>query len=29
MTGYKDWSRDISTDAGSEAHLAAALEKAE
>jgi hypothetical protein len=29
MTGYKDWSREISTDSGSEAHLAATLEKAE
>lgn len=29
MTGYKDWSREVSTDAGSEAHLTAALEKAE
>ncbi len=29
MSGYKDWSREISTDAGSEAHLTAALEKAE
>ena len=28
MSGYKDWSRDLSTDAGSEAHLTAALEKA-
>ncbi len=27
MSGYKDWSRDISTDAGSEAHLTATLEK--
>jgi hypothetical protein len=27
MAGYKDWSRDVSTDAGSEAHLTAALEK--
>ena len=27
MSGYKDWSREISTDAGSEAHLTAALEK--
>jgi hypothetical protein len=27
MSGYKDWSRDLSTDAGSEAHLTAALEK--
>ena len=27
MAGYKDWSRDISTDAGSEAHLTANLEK--
>jgi hypothetical protein len=29
MSGYKDWSREISTDAGSEAHLTAALEKVE
>jgi len=29
MTGYKDWSRELSTDAGSEARLTAALEKAE
>jgi len=29
MSGYKDWSREISTDAGSEAHLTATLEKAE
>jgi hypothetical protein len=29
MTGYKDWSREISTDAGSEARLTAALEKVE
>jgi hypothetical protein len=29
MTGYKDWSRDISTDAGSDAQLTAELEKAE
>lgn len=27
MAGYRDWSREISTDAGSEAHLTAALEK--
>ena len=27
MSGYKDWSREISTDAGSEAHLSADLEK--
>src|SRR5437660_5662905 len=27
MAGYKDWSREISSDAGSEAHLTAALEK--
>ena len=27
MSGYKDWSRDLSTDAGSEARLTAALEK--
>lgn len=27
MSGYKDWSREISTDAGSEAHLSAELEK--
>lgn len=26
-SGYKDWSRDITTDAGGEAHLTAALEK--
>lgn len=29
MSGYKDWSRDISTDAGSDAHLTANLEKSE
>ena len=29
MSGYKDWSREITTDAGSEAHLTATLEKAE
>ena len=29
MAGYKNWSRDIATDAGSEAHLSATLEKAE
>jgi hypothetical protein len=29
MSGYKEWSRDISTDAGSDAHLTANLEKAE
>lgn len=29
MSGYKDWSRDISTEAGSEARLTANLEKAE
>ncbi|HUM07213.1 MAG TPA: PEGA domain-containing protein [Terriglobales bacterium] len=29
MSGYKEWSREITTDAGSEAHLAATLEKAE
>lgn len=28
MAGYKDWSREISTDAGSDARLTAALEKA-
>jgi hypothetical protein len=28
MSGYKDWSRDVSVDAGSDAHLTAALEKA-
>ncbi len=28
MSGYKDWSRDLSTDGGSEAHLTATLEKA-
>jgi PEGA domain-containing protein len=28
LAAYKDWSREISTDAGSEAHLTAALEKA-
>ncbi len=27
MSGYKDWSRDISSEAGSDAHLTAALEK--
>ena len=27
MTGYKDWSREISTDAGVEVHLSATLEK--
>ncbi len=27
MSGYKDWSREISTDAGAEAHLTATLEK--
>jgi PEGA domain len=27
MSGYKDWSRDMSVDAGSDAHLAASLEK--
>jgi len=27
LSGYKDWTRDISTDAGSEAHLSASLEK--
>jgi len=27
MSGYKDWSRDLSTDAGSESHLTATLEK--
>jgi hypothetical protein len=27
MSGYKDWSREISTEAGSEAHLTATLEK--
>jgi hypothetical protein len=27
MTGYKDWSKDVSTDAGSEARLTASLEK--
>ncbi len=27
MAGYKDWSREVSTDAGSEAHLTANLEK--
>jgi hypothetical protein len=27
MSGYKDWTRDVSTDAGSEAHLTAKLEK--
>lgn len=29
MSGYKDWSREISTDAGSEAQLMASLEKVE
>jgi len=29
MSGYKEWSRELSTDAGSDAHLAATLEKAE
>jgi hypothetical protein len=28
MAGYKDWSRDLATDAGTEAHLSATLEKA-
>lgn len=28
MTGYKDWSREITTDAGSDARLSAGLEKA-
>ncbi len=27
MAGYKDWSREITTDIGSDARLAAALEK--
>lgn len=27
MSGYKDWSREITTDAGAEAHLSATLEK--
>jgi len=27
MSGYKDWSRDMAVDAGSDAHLTAALEK--
>lgn len=27
MSGYKDWSREMSTESGSEAHLTAALEK--
>lgn len=27
MSGYKDWSRELSTDAGSDAHLTATLEK--
>ena len=27
MNGYKDWSKDVSTDAGSDAHLTASLEK--
>jgi hypothetical protein len=27
MSGYKDWSREMATDAGSEAHLTAVLEK--
>ena len=27
MAGYKDWSRDVSADSGTEAHLTAALEK--
>lgn len=27
LSGYKDWTRDLSTDAGSEAHLSATLEK--
>jgi len=27
MSGYQDWTRDISTDAGSDAHLSANLEK--
>jgi hypothetical protein len=27
MAGYKDWSRDLATDAGTEAHLSATLEK--
>jgi len=29
MAGYKDWSRDLSTDSGSDAHLTANLEKTE
>ena len=29
MSGYKDWSREVSTDAGSDARLTATLEKAE
>jgi hypothetical protein len=29
MAGFKDWSRDLSVDAGSEAHLSAVLEKAD
>jgi len=29
MSGYKDWSRDVSAEAGSEAHLNATLDKAE
>jgi len=29
MSGYKDWSRELSTDAGSEAHLTVTLEKTE
>jgi hypothetical protein len=28
MSGYKDWSREMSTDAGSDSHLTATLEKA-
>jgi hypothetical protein len=27
MSGYKDWSREVSTDAGSDAHLTATLDK--
>jgi len=29
LSGYKDWSRDLSTEAGSDAHLTASLEKGE
>ena len=27
MSGYKDWSREVSTDSGGQSHLTAALEK--